>query len=482
MELNEAARRIFRGHWLVIITCVALGLALGYLVQGNEARFCTRSEPRFNLPVTFGTKTCTTYSATVRLQLDVEEPKGVPEAIAAADTTQALASSPSHVAAALAKAGVKRDPSLLARYGVRLGALGTSGIQQLLVTDTDPKVAAAVANALADDVVATRRGLRQAEVEKRVAAVDAAIGDLNNRIGELDAQLDELSRTLAPPPGPGTPTARADSAVILEQRRGDLAAQRLALQTHRLELVGRDVTRPQAAVVEPARPPVKPDPSRRAPDMGLGLLLGLVLGVGLAALLETIRPTLIGRQAVARAAGAPALGELRASPERLKASDLAWLAMRLRLAATAARVLTVELVPAGSSVDVSPLADRLQRHLSAGQVHEASADAATGSEPPSRLPVIRPLGASSPIVQGESSGIGLVLVAPRKLQKADLDPVTDLLAITGWPILGVITYRTATFWRAGALNGNATIPQARWDTLPAAGASQNPTSGSRTET
>ena len=37
---------------------------------------------------------------------------------------------------------------------------------------------------------------------------------------------------------------------------------------------------------------------------------------------------------------------------------------------------------------------------------------------------------------------GLVLVAPTVLPKSELDVVGDVLSITGWPLLGVIAYRS----------------------------------------
>jgi len=454
MELSEAARRIFRGHWLIVLTCLALGAALGYVVQGNEARLCSREEPPFNLPVSFGIQTCTTYAATTRLQLD-DESRGATDALASSDTARGIASSPSHIASALAKAGARRDPGRVARYGVKMNPLGTGGVLELSVSDTNPQVAAAVANALAEEILRTRKEISQTDLLKNLATIDASIADLNKRTADIDAQLDELART------PGVNTTRADRVSILEQRRSDLSAERLNLLNHRLDLLARDVARSKAAILEPARPPLTPVSSRRIPDIGLGLLLGVILGIGLAALLESFRPTLIGPQAVARAAGAPPLGSLPRPLARVRSSELVWPATRLRLAASAAQVSTVELVPAGSSIDVATLAARLHRQLGGRQIHDANASGLPADTDGQLLPVVRPLGAASPAVPGDAARTGLVLVAPSRVKKAHLDPITDLLSITGWPVLGVITYQPGRFWRPGALDGAGLTGSAR---------------------
>ena len=79
--------------------------------------------------------------------------------------------------------------------------------------------------------------------------------------------------------------------------------------------------------------------------LGLAGLLGLVVGILLAAIAEMIRPTLPGSQRVSRRLDVPMLGrlidpELRAQHE----PDFASLALRVRLAASHADVSTVALV------------------------------------------------------------------------------------------------------------------------------------------
>ncbi len=450
MELNEAARRILRGHWLIVLTCVLLGTSGGFLIQGTDAKFCARPGAA-SPPIVLSIKSCTVYAAAARLQIDTEEARSANEAETIVAAARAIATGPSHVAAALARTDALRNPSLVASYGVKVSAVGVSGISDLSVTDRDPKIAAALANALASDVIQTRTEIHRAEFNRHMADIDAAVTERTNRIADIDKQLEDLTKVAAPPAG--SPTTRVDPITILELHRADLNNERTALLQQRLNIIANDITRPKAAILEPALPPTAPESSHRAAFMGLGFLLGLILGVGIAALLESFRPTIIGGQSVARALGAPTLGHLIGSPQRLQSLDFTLLGARLRLAAHAARVGTIELVPADPSLDVSRLAEHLQNQLGPAPSRDAAAEPGDGRF----LPVVRPLGASGPVPDSSSSASGLVVVAPDTLKKTQLAPIGDVLTITNWPVLGVITYPRPRFWGDWGGNGSSML-------------------------
>ena len=103
MELNDAARRIGR-RWHILVLCIGLGAVAGILLaRGPE-----------------------TYSASTRLVFEAQYPKSRSESAAIADTAQAIATSPSMVAKALATVGVrKRDAVAVARDDVSVSPLGT---------------------------------------------------------------------------------------------------------------------------------------------------------------------------------------------------------------------------------------------------------------------------------------------------------------------------------------------------------------------
>ena len=120
------------------------------------------------------------------------------------------------------------------------------------------------------------------------------------------------------------------------------------LESERDSLLSADAVRPKPSIISAARPPDDADSSRLLPDMSLGALLGLVLGVGLAGLLETMRPTLVGGDALARELDTPLLGSLPGEPDEEKAlQEATRIAVRLRLAAEVTEVRSACLLARG---------------------------------------------------------------------------------------------------------------------------------------
>src|SRR2546422_32386 len=132
MELTEVARRILLGHWLLIAVLISGGLGVAVVLHHAD-------KPE--------------YLATTRLVLDTRDPQAVGEATSLSDSARAIVTSPSHVNAALARVGASRDASALAAQDVNLQGMGSSNVMQLTVRDQDPKVAAGLANALAEDLI-----------------------------------------------------------------------------------------------------------------------------------------------------------------------------------------------------------------------------------------------------------------------------------------------------------------------------------------
>jgi capsular polysaccharide biosynthesis protein len=387
MELNEAGRRIFGQHWRWILGLVLAGVAVAALLHGGSV---------------------STYTASTRLVLDTQDPKSRSESTSIADTAKAIATSPSQVRSALKDAHVTgRDPIDVAKHHVSIVALGTSAVLQLSVSDRDPRVAAAVATTLASRVIRAR--------------LDVSNGQLQRVLRQLEQRIDGLDRRIA---GVGV-----DSQTL----RASLAQQRSVFEAERVSLLSTEALRPKPSILSPATPPRQADPSHWLPYLVLGTILGLVLGVGAAGLLETIWPTLVGGDALARAFETPLLGSLPREPKERDADALRRVKPRLVVAAEVAGVETVNLLATDSDVDLSRLANGLET---------APADAFG----PPRRPRdthsglrIRPfnLRDSSPEVPG---GVGLVVVSPTALKKAQLMDVSHLLNVASLPLLGLLTY------------------------------------------
>lgn len=383
MEINEAFQRIFLVRWKAVLLCLLLGLGGGLLLHAGEPAL---------------------YAASVRLTLDSPDPTSESEAAVIADTAQAIVTSPSRVRDAIAEAGVTRDTIEMIERHISVEPLGSSGVVGLEVSDSDPKAAAGIANALARDLIETRLASRDTPLAD-------ALGELDLRIEELRQEVEALSEEL----GAMTP----DQSVGLNRERDLLVQRQLILEQQRGSLIAAEIERPKPGIIDAASPPALAEPSGRVTDAALGLLLGLILGIGVAAGLESLHPTLKGRRALSRELDAPILGELRRGMSKTSPSTDASLRTLLLLAAESARVHSVELIAVAGAEDPRQVAELLR------------AD---------DLPELRTL-ADARGRPNEAKSSGALLLVPPRVRRSALEPAQDLLAISGWPLLGVIICR-----------------------------------------
>jgi capsular polysaccharide biosynthesis protein len=426
MELNEVARRIFRQHWLLIAGAVALGIAVAVL-HANGSR---------------------TYTASARLVLGTDDPKSRTESGSIADAGKAIATSPTQIREALAKAHVTdRDPSKVAG-NVSVSALGTSGVVQLSVTDKSPSTAAAIANALSDRVIAVRQDVSSGQTQQLLADLGDRIDSLTSRIAAADSKIANLSG------------AKRDQA---SRVRDLLAQQRSVVESERINVLSADALRPKAAIIGAASAPRQANASRLIDDLVLGALLGLIVGVGIAGLIETIRPTLVGSDALARQFDTPLLGTLAADGDEERARGaLGQTALRLRLAAGSAQVTNLGLVGVGAAVDLGLLAATLEELIQHSERDAQGRLTAVGAVAGSRGSIVaagsldrehqaRPATIASssrlrvrPFELSEASldsrTAGLVLVSPSIVKKSELEDVSHFLRLAHLPVLGLIAF------------------------------------------
>jgi hypothetical protein len=176
-------------------------------------------------------------------------------------------------------------------------------------------------------------------------------------------------------------------------------------------------SRPKPRIVSDASPPAHADSARLLEAGVLGAIIGLILGIGLAALLETFQPTVVGGDALAAATGAPFLGAVSGDEGDV---ETALVANRLRLAARP--IHDVGLVAVRADVDVDQVADHLDRFASRGD-----------SDSPLR---VRPLSlADAPADDGPR---GVAVVAPPAVKQEQLARLDDLVRLLSLPVVGVI--------------------------------------------
>ena len=322
MEISEVAKRIFRARGLVIVAFLLTGLAAGFGVhKGLETK---------------------TYTASARLVLSGSVPQNSDWAAALAGTVQGIVTSPAQLSKALAEAGATRDIVKFTKE-VDTQSLSSSSVLELSVTDPNAGVATAVANTLATFAVATLNAQAQQPSEALLSELQAQIDPLASEIAAIGSELSAARSS-------------ASEVTALLAQRTDLSQQMTALITKQADIEQQMVQSQGASVVAPATRPDVADPSRLPLDLILGALASLILGIGLAVILETLRPTLVGRLAIERALGAPVFGVMTADSSA--PGDLSALSGRLHRAAERARVSTVVLW--NRDEDLSDVARRLQ--------------------------------------------------------------------------------------------------------------------------
>ena len=361
MELREAAQRLL-WHFKLLFVCAGIGLLVPFLLSQQQA-------PE--------------YVASMRLLVS----GGAADAPVTPDTVSAIATSPTLLEEALEDVGAERNPRSLVN-NVTVRAVGTSGALDLAVTDEDPIVAAAIANALTTHVT---RVMRES--------------------GLTEDPLPQIIHSA----GPSTTTEVATT---------------------------------------------------RVQDIVFGGLLGLVVGIVGAALLEAYNPTVIGKRAIAAELRAPVLAVLPSLKATPSSRELPWLRWQLGAQAKRSGVATVELTTAGPSLDLEPLSLALldasppqQRGSSRSKSRHrgetggnggAIANGGTnsnGDDPASAaagsVPVldIRVLDRTDRLSFHTTGSAGIVVVTPMVIKRTEMDSAKDLLGLTGWPAVGVIAYR-----------------------------------------
>jgi capsular polysaccharide biosynthesis protein len=399
-ELTEIARRIFRRHWRLIALCVALSVTavLLYGLVGHRS----------------------SYTASARLVLDTADPKSRTESGVIGDTAKAIATSQQQVRAALEQAGIHdRSAADIAKNHVAIRTLGTSAVLQLSVSDRNRHIAMAVANALAQQVIDARLAV-STQLQQTLDDLQQRIDDLNSKIAALDVQADSLTVRLAQAGSTGQASALRSQHDQVLQSRDQLLQERGLAESERLSLITAEGSRPKPSIISRATLPAHADASHLVSYLALGLLLGLIIGVGSAGMIELIRPTLDGGDAIADELGVSFLGALPDEPLARAPRALHALRVRLRLAAEAADVETIALVPVVEHVDLEPLTELL------------------GGDPMARVSVRRLEPADPPRRPGER--LGLLAVGPSEIRKGEISDFAQFLTLTPQPVLGLITY------------------------------------------
>jgi capsular polysaccharide biosynthesis protein len=447
MDVNEILLRTVRGHWLLLLACLLLPpLAVGALSLATP----------------------TTYTSWTRLQGGTVLPGSETEADAMLNMVKGVATSPEMVRRAFEEVGVVgRDP-MKTTAEIDVTRLGSAAVFDMSVTDVDPEIATALAQALATDVV----GYLNNAGDARTANL---LGGLGNRQKEL---LDQRQKVAAMLTLTKEPVGSADLAAELsgiDQQLADLSSTMRQLQLGGTSAAG---SAGSAAVISPAVSTGR-TPTNLLTDLGLALVAGLIVGLLAATILEVLRPRVPDARVFAREIGVPMIGQLAGATKDEVVPDRE-MGLALSRAAARAEVSQVLLLGPPSAEGLVAIAAALRRLVQPKPIIVASVrrpsprprqladnkrpepglarttavlEPSTERSGPARPPLdVRAL--SGQDSDGLAEHVGLVPVVLRFARYSELRRIDDLAAATGWPVIGVIgDPRSAPRWSRSCRSG-----------------------------
>jgi len=306
-SLRSGVAVLRRRKWVVIVCTLLLGaLALAWsLVR----------EPQ--------------YRATGKILLAPSASERVLSSIetgSSRDTSRSIATEIEVMRAEVVREAVEQE--LGRSYSVDIEPVGETSVVAVTAEGTSPEAQAETVNTFAEVYIRTRQEALTADLAAAVERLQAAIDVTSVQIALLESDLRDIEdRIAALPPTPTGESASPERQALIEDRdretsrirpeRSRLEAQLIDNQGNlaRVNLAIEQVTTGGAQLVSPAgvpSSPFAPDPLR---NVVLGLIAGLVVGVGLAFLLELLDDRLRSKEDLESAApGATVLGLIPTVP------------------------------------------------------------------------------------------------------------------------------------------------------------------------
>lgn len=256
--IAEYARVLWRRKGIVIITAVVVVIGtLGYCVVATKKYSATATVLLYP-PVSSLLQQSQLVNPTAAL-VNVQ------------DVTQVMESS------TISKMVAKTIPNPPSISATQVGTLLTTDIVQLTASDSNPHVAAAAANAYANDYINYQRGITK-------STFDSAASELAGRLTTLGLAISNLNDQIRSAPA-GTNLSVADVQL------SDLTGQQTSLENQEAQdqfYATQGQSTEGGRLITAATAPSSPSSPKTTEYVILALIFGLILGIGLALLVNSI--------------------------------------------------------------------------------------------------------------------------------------------------------------------------------------------------
>lgn len=256
--IGEYARVLWRRKWIVVITFVVVVVAvLGYCSVASKSYTATATvflEP----PVSSMFSSSQGVNPTVSLV-------NVPDAI------QIMESS------TISNLVAKTIPNPPAVSAVQVGSLDTTDVVQMSASSTSPQTAAAAANAYANAYISYEKGITKSTYSSAEKQVSGKLDTLQLAISDLTAQIRSA--------------AAGVNLTAQQVQLSDLETQLTSLQNQLQEyqFYATQGTKTEVGnVLSEATVPTSPSSPKTTEYVVIAAIVGLILGIGLALLVNAV--------------------------------------------------------------------------------------------------------------------------------------------------------------------------------------------------
>ena len=393
MRIDEAFRRVVGGYWWVI------GLLVVVPALGAAA---------------YGAHQAPLFSAVSRVQMSGGLAGTNVQADAATQLLLGIVTTPRIVQKAMTAAGIPGDPVQFATDGITVTRVGVSTVNDVaVVTKSSDRSVIAV-----DSLV--QQALRYSNVSRLSDA--SAADSLNQQINTLTKNRDQLIGQLA--------DASPGQVLTLQARIAASAPNLADLLRQRSDLLAAVPSHSTIGLLDAARPAATPLGTKVPQLVALAALAGLLLSLGVVAIVESLRPRIRGRRWIATELRCPSLGHLTALDLTTEASAtvLRDFAASAALISRRFRGQMLLLLPVEPKDEW--LAVRITREL----------ETLTGLSVEHHIDALHPVADPDDVSLERGSVVVIALSASVESQRR-LEELRERTNIMGWSMVGVLTFR-----------------------------------------